>query len=49
MRICYESAVCSGDLDQPLPPLLHLAQSRGATSGVRGNRRGASAEVSEPG
>ncbi len=31
------------------PPLLHLAHSGGTTSGVRGSRRGVSAEVSELG
>ncbi len=33
----------------PTPTLLHLAHSGGATSGVRGSRRGVSVEVSELG
>ncbi len=44
---CCGTSVCSGGLHHHRPPLLHLAHSGGATSGVRGSRRGVSAEVSD--
>ncbi len=44
---CCGTLVCSGGLHHHRPPLLHLAHSGGATSGVRGSRRGVSAEVSD--